>query len=105
MALVIPTSVQRYFPKLIDPSQLWVNYNAIADSLTIYFTKQPVPSVWEDVDQFAYVGFAITFISAFIAHIAAGDAATVAVMPLAFLGVLLVSWFYHSKTMNQVVPV
>ena len=64
-----------------------------------------IPFVPAAFKQFAYVGFAITFISAFIAHIAAGDAALVAVMPLAFLGVLLVSWFYHSKTMNQVVPV
>lgn len=57
-ALLIPESVQRYFPAHIDPSQLWVNYNAKADSLTIYFTGKPVPSIWTDVDAYAYIGFA-----------------------------------------------
>jgi hypothetical protein len=57
--LTIPEGVQRYFPAQIDPSQLWVNYNAKVDSLTIYFTGKPVPSVWTDVDAFAYIGFAV----------------------------------------------
>jgi hypothetical protein len=57
--LAIPAAVQRYFPKAIDPVQLWVNYNPLADSLTVYFTGQPVPSVWDDVDRFAYIGFAL----------------------------------------------
>ena len=56
--LAIPQSVQRYFPTQIDPNQLWVNYNPKADSLTIYFTGKPVPSIWSDVDEFAYIGFA-----------------------------------------------
>lgn len=56
--LAIPQTVQRYFPTNIDPSQLWVHYNPRADSLTIYFTGTPVPSVWHDVDAFAYIGFA-----------------------------------------------
>jgi len=57
----IPAAVQRYFPKTIDPSQLWVNYNPTADSLTVYFTGQPVPSVWDDIDRFAYIGFAFDY--------------------------------------------
>ena len=57
-AITIPESVQRYFPRQIDPSQLWVHYNSGADSLTIYFTGEPVPSVWEDIDQYAYIGYA-----------------------------------------------
>ena len=56
-ALVIPEQVQKYFPSQIDPSKLWVNYNASVDSLTIYFTGKPVPSVWSDVDEYAYIGF------------------------------------------------
>jgi hypothetical protein len=48
----------RYFPAHIDPSQLRVKYNAQADSLTIYFTGKPVPSIWTDVDAYAYIGFA-----------------------------------------------
>jgi hypothetical protein len=57
-AIIIPESVQRYFPQQIDPSQLWVHYNPKADSLTIYFTGEPVSSVWEDIDQYAYIGYA-----------------------------------------------
>lgn len=57
--LMIPAGVQRYFPAQIDPSQLWVNYNAKADSLTIYFTGKPVPSIWTDVDAYTYIGFAV----------------------------------------------
>ena len=57
--IAIPASVQRYFPTMIDPAQLWVNYNPAADALTVYFTSHPVPSVWDDVDQYAYIGFAI----------------------------------------------
>src|SRR5436190_22630481 len=56
-----------------------------------------IPVVPAAFKQFAYAGFAITFISAFIAHIASGDPASVAVMPLIFLGVLGVSWFYYIK--------
>ena len=58
-AITIPESVQVYFPREIDPSQLWVHFNAEADSLTVYFTGKPVPSVWDDVDEFAYIGFSL----------------------------------------------
>lgn len=43
----------------IDPTQLWVRYNADADSLTIYFTGTPVPSVWDNIDEYAYIGFSL----------------------------------------------
>jgi hypothetical protein len=56
---MIPESVRAYFPHDIDPTQLWVNYNTQADALVIYFTGKPVPSVWSDIDAFAYVGFAL----------------------------------------------
>lgn len=56
--IAIPEAVQKYFPKTVEPTQLWVNYNPQADSLIIYFTGQPVASVWSDVDEYAYVGFA-----------------------------------------------
>ncbi len=57
--IAIPKAVQAYFPKTIDPAQIWVNYNPKADSLTVYFTGQPVPSVWTDIDRYAYIGFAL----------------------------------------------
>ena len=58
-AITIPESVQAYFPSEIDPSQLWVSYNAAADSLTVYFTGQPVPSVWDNLDEYALLGFSM----------------------------------------------
>ena len=51
-AITIPESVKGYFPETIDPAQLWVNYNPHADSLTVYFTENAVPSVWEDIDDY-----------------------------------------------------
>ena len=57
--LVIPQSARSYFPETVSPFQLWMNYNAKADSLTVYFTGEPVPSVWQDVDEYAYIGFAL----------------------------------------------
>ncbi len=51
-AIAIPESVLQYFPQKIIPTQLWVNYNPDADSLTVYFTDKPVPSVWEDIDNY-----------------------------------------------------
>ncbi len=58
--LTISERVQHYFPPLLlDPSQIWVNYNAKVDSLIVYFTGKPVPSVWSDVDDYAYIGFAL----------------------------------------------
>jgi hypothetical protein len=58
-AIKIPDSVKVYFPQTIDPSHLWVNYSPKADSLTIYLTGKPVPSVWSDIDEYAYIGFAL----------------------------------------------
>jgi hypothetical protein len=58
--IMIPDSVQGYFHKTVEPSQLWVSYNPTADSLTIYFTGKPVPSVWSDVDEYAYIGFSLS---------------------------------------------
>jgi hypothetical protein len=57
-AITIPESVKGYFPHKLEPAQLWVNYNPKADSLTVYFTDQPAPSVWEDIDDYVYIGFA-----------------------------------------------
>lgn len=56
-SITIPESVKDYFPQKLNPSQLWVNYDPSADSLTVYFTDTPVPSVWEDTDDYVYIGF------------------------------------------------
>ena len=57
-AITIPDSVKSHFPQHIDPTRLWVNYNPQGDTLTVYFTDIPVPSVWEDIDKYVYIGFA-----------------------------------------------
>lgn len=49
-----------------------------------------IPSIPKEIKDMAYVGFAITFISAFIAHTSSGDPISVAIMPLIFLGILIV---------------
>ena len=48
----------------------------------------------------AYVGFTITFISAFVAHVSSGDPVPVATAPLVFLGILIVSYIYKNKTLH-----
>ena len=39
--------------------KIWMNYNPKADSLTVYFNGEPIPSVWQDIDEYAYIGFAL----------------------------------------------
>jgi len=47
---------------------------------------------------FAYAGFAITFISAIVAHLASADPASVVMMPAVFLAILSISYIYFQKT-------
>jgi hypothetical protein len=56
-----------------------------------------VPVIPKRIKEFAYLGFALTFISAFIAHISSGDPISVAMMPLIFSGILLASYIYNNK--------
>ncbi len=51
------------------------------------------------IKEFAYFGFAITFISAFIAHTSSGDPISIAIMPVIFLGILAVSYVYYHKNL------
>lgn len=53
------------------------------------------------VKEWVYAGFAITFVSAFIAHLSTGDGFKVALMPLLVLIILLVSNIYLHK-LNKV---
>lgn len=61
-----------------------------------------IPAVPGKVKEFVYAGFAITFVSAFIAHISSGDPASVAVPPLVFAGILGVSYFYFQKISKHI---
>lgn len=56
-----------------------------------------LPQVSNKIKSFAYFGFVLTFISAFIAHIASGDPMSVAAAPIIFLVILGVSYYYQDK--------
>jgi|SRR6218665_560910 len=56
-----------------------------------------LPMVSDKIKSLAYFGFALTFISAFIAHTVSGDPISVAIMPIIFLSILAVSHYYHDK--------
>ena len=58
-AITIPDALRAYLPKHLKPEQLWVNYNPHADSLTVYFNGAPTPSIWDGVDDHAFIGFSI----------------------------------------------
>lgn len=59
-----------------------------------------IPGIHPTIKQFAYFGFALTFLSAFIAHASIGDAVPQAVMPLIFLVMLAVSYLYNNKLIS-----
>lgn len=56
-----------------------------------------LPIVSDKIKSFAYFGFALTFVSAFIAHIASGDPISVAAAPIVFLSILGVSHYYQNN--------
>lgn len=56
-----------------------------------------IPLVPFRLKEFAYFGFAITIISAVIAHISSGDGVLLGLEPLIFLGFLAVSYRYFHK--------
>jgi len=49
------------------------------------------------IKEWAYAGFAIVFVSAFVAHVSSGDPLPVYIMPLIFLIFLLASYLLYSK--------
>jgi DoxX-like family len=56
-----------------------------------------LPGVPRKVREFAYAGFAITLISAAIAHFSVGDPFFFVIDPLFFLGALVTSYVYFQK--------
>ncbi len=56
-----------------------------------------LPGLPRRVREFAYAGFAITLVSAAIAHFSVGDAWFFVVDPLFFLGALVASYVYFEK--------
>jgi hypothetical protein len=56
-----------------------------------------IPSIPSKAKEFAYAGFAITLISASIAHFSTGDPLLFVIDPLLFLGALVTSYVYFTK--------
>ncbi|MCI9843551.1 DoxX family protein [Flavobacterium pectinovorum] len=56
-----------------------------------------LPIVSAKIKSFAYFGFALTFITAFIAHTASGDPISVSSAPIIFLVLLGISHYYADK--------
>ena len=86
--------MKKGFVHLGFPSYLRIEL-AVAKILgAIVLILPPIPN---RLKEFAYFGFAITFISAFIDHISSGDPVSVALMPVVFLGILAASYWYFRK--------
>jgi DoxX-like family len=61
-----------------------------------------IPMIPSRIKEFAYFGFALTIISASIAHLSSGDGILHGLEPLLFLGILAVSyWYYHKLLPNS----
>jgi len=56
-----------------------------------------MPGIPSKAREFAYTGFAITLVSASIAHFSSGDSMMFVIDPLLFLGALIVSYVYFTK--------
>jgi len=60
-----------------------------------------LPLISDKIKSFAYFGFALTFVSAFIAHLSSGDPISVAFIPIVLLVILGVSYYFRIKTENK----
>lgn len=53
-----------------------------------------IPVIPARIREWAFAGFAITFISAFVAHVSMGDPTSMTVMPLIMLVILSISHYF-----------
>ena len=56
-----------------------------------------IPVTPDRLKEFAYFGFALTIVSACVAHISSGDGILRGLEPLVFLGFLTISYLYYHK--------
>jgi hypothetical protein len=62
-----------------------------------------IPMIPARIKEFAYFGFALTIVSASIAHLSSGDGILHGLEPLVFLGILIASyWYYHKAPPTSV---
>src|SRR3982751_4430043 len=86
-------AIKQAFVHLGFPSYFRVEL-AIAKIIGAVILLIPVQS---KIKEWVYAGFAIVFVSAFVAHVSSGDPLTVYIMPLIFLIFLTVSYLLYSK--------
>jgi uncharacterized membrane protein YphA (DoxX/SURF4 family) len=97
-AYLTQAAVQQGFHHLGFPDYFRVEL-AIAKLIGAILLVAPIGARFKE---WAYAGFTITFISAFIAHTASGDPVNYRAMPLIFLVLLIVSYVtYHKKSGQQ----
>lgn len=60
-----------------------------------------IPLKTRMIKEWAYAGFGITFISAFIAHDVNGDPISIAIMPLIALTLLVISHIFFQKRFSK----
>lgn len=60
-----------------------------------------IPLIPATIRQFAYFGFALTFMSACIAHLSVGDGLEAIYRPLAFLCLLAISYYLRPETYGR----
>lgn len=92
-AYLVQPAMQQAFQHLGYPDYFRIQL-AIAKLLGIIVLVAPFPL---RIKEWAYAGFAISFISAFIAHVSSGDPLSAAIMPLVFLGLLIASYVTYRK--------
>jgi hypothetical protein len=85
---------ERPFPHLGLPDYLRIELT-VAKALGVLALL--IPDVPRKIKEFAYFGFAITLVSASIAHFSSGDGILFVIDPLLFLGALIVSYVYFNK--------
>jgi len=97
-AYLTQPAMQQAFQHLGYPDYFRVEL-AIAKLIGAILLIAPISS---RIKEWAYAGFTIAFVSAFIAHTASGDPVNYRMMPVIFLVLLIVSYItYHKK--NKVI--
>jgi len=92
-AYLTDSALEQGFQHLGYPSYFRIEL-AIAKLIGVVLLLAPLA---RSVKEWTYAGFAITFVSAFIAHTASGDPVSARIAPIAFLVVLGVSYYMYRK--------
>ena len=102
VAMLISGSIYLYDPSIIEaahPDMGFPDYfkMELGVAKVLGAIALLLPMVPNKIKDFAYAGFTIILISAFIAHVAIDDGIKDMVMPLIILGIMVVSYRYRNK--------